>query len=247
MEDSHIANVDIGDGVALFAVFDGHGGKFSLDLTSSVLGSEVAKYVAKNYLKELKKTETFKKKDYKRALEESFVSLDAIMQSPAGKKDIDKLMKQFSPDTHDPNVESMAGATANVLLITKTDIYCANCGDSRSVLSKKGKAKELSIDHKPNLPNEKRRIERAGGYVDDNRVNGMLALSRAFGDFEYKRDKNLKPSEQIVSIIPDITVEKIAADCEFIVCACDGIWDCMDNQQCVTWFSKNLKAKASKK
>lgn len=188
----------------------------------------------------------FKKKDYKRALEESFCSLDAYMQSPAGKKEIDKIIKQFAGDTHDPNMPSMAGATANLILITKTEIYCANCGDSRSVLSKKGKAKELSIDHKPQMPNEKRRIERAGGYVDDNRVNGMLALSRAFGDFEYKGDKSLKQSEQIVSIIPDITVEKITPDCEFIVCACDGIWDCMDNQQCVSWFSKNLKARGKK-
>ena len=89
----------------------------------------------------------------------------------------------------------MAGCTASVLLITKTDIYCANAGDSRSVLSKKGKSKDLSEDHKPDLPNEKARIEKASGYVEDKRVNGMLALSRAIGDFEYKGNANLKPHD----------------------------------------------------
>jgi protein phosphatase 2C family protein 2/3 len=61
------------------------------------------------------------------------------------------------------------------------------------VLSKKGKAKELSYDHKPDLPAEKRRIERANGFVEENRVNGMLALSRALGDFEYKNNPIMKP------------------------------------------------------
>ena len=60
-----------------------------------------------------------------------------------------------------------AGAAASVVLITKTEIYCANAGDCRAVLSKKGKAKDLSIDHKPNTPSEKQRIERANGFVDD--------------------------------------------------------------------------------
>lgn len=60
-------------------------------------------------------------------------------------------------------------------------------------MSKKNKSKDLSVDHKPTLPNEKRRIERANGYVEENRVNGMLALSRALGDFEYKSNSLLKP------------------------------------------------------
>ncbi len=55
--------------------------------------------------------------------------------------------------------------------------------------------KELSIDHKPDTPSEKRRIERANGYVEDGRVNGMLALSRSIGDFEYKGNPMLKPHD----------------------------------------------------
>ena len=76
-------------------------------------------------------------------------------------------------------------------LITDTEIYCANSGDSRSVLSSNGKAIELSVDHKPDLPTEKERIERAGGFVEDNRVKGVLNLSRSLGDLEYKQDRDL--------------------------------------------------------
>ena len=120
---------------------------------------------------------------------------------------------------------TMAGCTATVVLITSQEIYCANAGDSRTVLSKGAKALDLSIDHKPNDPSEQRRIVAAGGTVEDNRVNGMLALSRALGDFEYKKNTLMKPKDQQVTAYPDIKCMPITSDCEFIVLACDGIWD----------------------
>ena len=82
------------------------------------------------------------------------------------------------------------GCTACSVLITPTDLYVANAGDSRAVLAKKVEGKvvgvELSVDHKPDLPEEKGRIEKAGGFVEDNRVKGVLNLSRSLGDLEYK-------------------------------------------------------------
>jgi serine/threonine protein phosphatase PrpC len=81
---------------------------------------------------------------------------------------------------------SYAGCTATVILVTKTEIICANSGDSRTVLARAGRAKDMSEDHKPENPGELARIQRSGGFVEDSRVNGMLALSRALGDFEYK-------------------------------------------------------------
>lgn len=84
------------------------------------------------------------------------------------------------------NIALYTGCTACVALITDSEIYCANSGDSRCVLSREGKAIEMSIDHKPELSTEKARIEKAGGFVEENRVKGILNLSRSLGDLEYK-------------------------------------------------------------
>lgn len=72
------------------------------------------------------------------------------------------------------------------------------------------------------LVGEKARITAAGGFVDFGRVNGNLALSRAIGDFEFKKSAELAPEQQIVTAYPDVTVHEISDDDEFLVVACDG-------------------------
>ena len=69
---------------------------------------------------------------------------------------------------------------------------------------------------------EKARITAAGGFVDFGRVNGNLALSRAIGDFEFKKSAELSPELQIVTAYPDVTVHDLADNDEFLVIACDG-------------------------
>jgi hypothetical protein len=69
---------------------------------------------------------------------------------------------------------------------------------------------------------EKARICAAGGFVDFGRVNGNLALSRAIGDFEFKKSADLPPEQQIVTAYPDVTVHDLSDDDEFVVLACDG-------------------------
>lgn len=73
-----------------------------------------------------------------------------------------------------------------------------------------------------NILGEKTRIIAAGGTVEFGRVNGNLALSRAIGDFEFKRSSWLAPEQQIVTVYPDIIIHDIAKDDEFLVIACDG-------------------------
>lgn len=69
---------------------------------------------------------------------------------------------------------------------------------------------------------EKARITAAGGFVDFGRVNGNLALSRAIGDFEFKKSAELAPEQQIVTAYPDVTIHDITDDDEFLIVACDG-------------------------
>jgi serine/threonine protein phosphatase PrpC len=71
-------------------------------------------------------------------------------------------------------------------------------------MSKGKQAVDLSKDHKPDDIEERRRIYNAGGHVEDSRVNGMLALSRALGDFEYKSNQLLKAKDQAVTAFPEI-------------------------------------------
>jgi protein phosphatase PTC2/3 len=80
----------------------------------------------------------------------------------------------------------------------------------------------LSFDHKPSNEGEKARIVSAGGFVDYGRVNGNLALSRAIGDFEFKRQGELSPEQQIVTALPDIITHELSNEDEFVVMACDG-------------------------
>lgn len=109
---------------------------------------------------------------------------------------------------------------------------------------------------------EKARITAAGGFVDFGRVNGNLALSRAIGDFEFKKSAELAPEQQIVTAYPDVTVHEISDDDEFLVVACDGqyissptsklhsdvdfsigIWDCQSSQAVVEFVRRGIVAK----
>jgi len=93
--------------------------------------------------------------------------------------------------------------------------------------------KPLSFDHKPTNDVERTRISGAGGYVEDGRVNGNLALSRALGDFQYKRNSSLGPEAQMITADPEVTCHEISEEDEFFVLACDGIWDCFSSQEIV--------------
>ncbi len=74
------------------------------------------------------------------------------------------------------------------------------------------------------------------------RVNGSLAVSRALGDFEYKDNSQVGPVQQLVSPEPEVTVlERNAETDEYIVVACDGIWDELTNEDLCAFVSSRLK------
>ncbi|CCD61883.1 Protein phosphatase ppm-1.G [Caenorhabditis elegans] len=137
-----------------------------------------------------------------------------------------------------------SGTTACVCLVGKDKVIVANAGDSRAVLCRNGKAVDLSVDHKPEDEVETNRIHAAGGQIEDGRVNGGLNLSRAFGDHAYKKNQELGLKEQMITALPDVKIEALTPEDEFIVVACDGIWNSMESQQVVD-FVRDLLAKGS--
>jgi len=126
-------------------------------------------------------------------------------------------------------------------------VAVANCGDSRAVVCRKGKAVELSQDHKPELESEETRIRNAGGHVAQmgpcHRVDGWgLNLSRALGDFHYKSRNDLPPEQQKVIAVPEIRILDLTEDDEFLVVGCDGLFELNTSQKVVSMVRQGLSS-----
>jgi protein phosphatase 1G len=259
-EDAHISALSLGDEkkIDVFGVFDGHGGK------------EISKFVSEHFIDELTKNNNLNT-DMTQALKVTFIKVDEIMQTPKSieeikkyarlsKEEDDKQTKNEPPNSQmallsqimgqkDPEANDIfmrTGCTACVRGIDeeKKKLYFANAGDSRVVMCKKGIAEAMSEDHKPELETEKTRIYKADGWISEGRVKGNLNLTRGFGDLEYKQNKNLKPEEQMITANPDIKVIDFSSDIDFVIIGCDGIWDCLKNQEACDFVSKRLKEKS---
>mmetsp|Transcript_24056 Transcript_24056/g.42461 ORF Transcript_24056/g.42461 Transcript_24056/m.42461 type:complete len:347 (+) Transcript_24056:394-1434(+) len=211
MEDEYY----VSDDCSFFGVFDGHG------------GANVSKYARKTLYKRLKK-ELMNEENPGTALSNAFQTIsDAILGSP--KFDLE-------------------GSTAVTVLLERDRLWTANLGDSRAVLCRDGEALDITEDHKPNSATEKARIEALGGNVrwygylgpdrqpvhgmGAYRINGNLAVSRAFGD---------RLETPYVSCKPDITCfeRNFEAD-RFIILASDGLWDVMSSQEAVRFVQQIL-------
>lgn len=224
MEDSHtlVASIPALPNLGFFGVYDGHGGAYTSAYAGNhLLGifterSEFKAYVAMSQ----------SDRDSTEGIELIKIALSATFL------EIDERMLAESDEDRDPRDRS--GCTCIVVVVTPKHLICANAGDSRSCYSKEGKAVPLSFDHKPNDAEEHSRIDRAGGYVSMRRVDGDLAVSRALGDFQYKDRTDLPPEEQKVTAKPDLIVcsRDVVKD-EFLIVACDGIWDVVSNDECV--------------
>jgi protein phosphatase 1G len=241
MEDAHSCELDLEGGASFFGVFDGHG------------GFEVARYCAKHLHKELVAMPEYKAGDYEAALKKAFIAMDTMMATDQGIKELTQIHKSGSPGGSEAAIDDFdvravhpegVGCTAVCALVidrgqTQT-LYVANAGDSRCVLCRDGQAVEMSMDHKPSLDGECKRIIEAGGFVVNGRVNGNLNLTRAIGDQDYKRDASIGPEKQIISGVPDVRTMVLTDKDEFIVLGCDGIWDCVSNQECVEFVRNGL-------
>ncbi|XP_040171526.1 protein phosphatase 1B [Anopheles arabiensis] len=216
MEDAYHAKTGLGDSLDdwnYFAVFDGHA------------GDNVAKHCAANLLQRIITTTEFGNNDITKGIHTGFLQLDESMRAiPELASGLDK-----------------SGTTAVCAFISGQHLYIANCGDSRAVLCQNAQPIFTTQDHKPILPGEKERIQNAGGSVMVQRVNGSLAVSRALGDYDYKKVANLGQCEQLVSPEPEIFCRDREPADEFLVLACDGVWDVMSNEELCQFVHNRLE------
>ncbi|VEU34000.1 unnamed protein product [Pseudo-nitzschia multistriata] len=262
MEDAHMVHTSIpvqgrseplGSGHALFGVMDGHGGDFTSD------------YAAKNFLRlfsvspRLRKYADMSASDQssvpgieclRPALTETFGRLDAEIRKQQNLRNEQRFLgqqqqqqqKEAAPlsSGHSRVRYERSGSTCCVVLVTPSHILCANAGDSRAILRRAGRVLPLSFDHKPNNAPELERIHNAGGFVRCKRVDGDLAVSRGLGDFTYKGNEMLPVDQQKVIPNPEFVCYPRSKNDEFMVLACDGIWDVANNEQCGSFVQSLL-------
>jgi len=231
MEDAHTAVIGIPDQkdtVSWFAVFDGHAGsRVSAHCSNHLLDCIRA---CDDFTNSIQQEHTLSQEELmagiKKGILRGFLELD------------EKLRK--IPEV--ASGEDKSGTTAVCALITEKYLVIANCGDSRGVCCVNGKPALVTLDHKPSNDPERERIQNAGGSVMIQRVNGSLAVSRALGDFEYKNVEGKGPTEQLVSPEPEFFIKPILPEQdEFLVLACDGVWDVMSNEDICNFVSARLK------
>ncbi|XP_037322481.1 protein phosphatase, Mg2+/Mn2+ dependent, 1Na (putative) [Pungitius pungitius] len=219
MEDAHTCMPQLREELtdwAYYAVFDGHA------------GSGVAQYCSRNLLDYILATGGVKATEapeqVKEGIREGFLGIDRHMHTLARHDDWDH-----------------SGSTAAAIIMSPRYIYFINCGDSRTLLCHGGKVVFYTEDHKPFNPREKERIQNAGGSVTLQRVNGSLAVSRALGDFDFKEVDWRPQTEQLVSPEPEVyELERTPGD-EFLILACDGVWDAIGNEELCAFVRSRLQ------
>ncbi|CAJ1927307.1 unnamed protein product [Sphenostylis stenocarpa] len=198
-------------GYDFFAVYDGHGGTLVANACRDRLHLLLADELRESAEKGL---------DWCEVMCSCFMKMDKEI-GVGGEGD----------EAHDDGGGNTMGSTAAVVVVGKEEIVVANCGDSRAVLCRGGVAVPLSRDHKPDRPDERERIEAAGGRVinwNGSRVLGVLATSRSIGKISHDAgDHCMKP---FVISQPETQVYARTESDEFVVVASDGLWDVVSNK-----------------
>ncbi|KAH9625822.1 hypothetical protein KSS87_020476 [Heliosperma pusillum] len=226
MEDEHIMIDDLAMHMgslfrcpqpsAFYGVFDGHG------------GPEAAAYVRENVMRiffkdagfpESSELDDFFLGGVEKCFSKAFLLADLALADQC-------------------TISSSSGTTALTALVLGRLLLVANAGDCRAVLCRRGDAIEMSEDHRPTTPSEKRRVEEMGGYVEDGYLNGVLSVSRALGDWDMKL-----PNGTASTLIAEPEVRQIilTEEDEFLIIGCDGIWDVMSSQQAVRVVRRGLR------
>ena len=166
-----------------------------------------------------------------------------------------------------PVLDASSGCTATTVLVNPDKVIVANVGDSRAVMSRSTGSVDLSVEHRvygkgDAVESETKRIEASGGWVEDGRVCGILAVSRAFGDADFKGaglenmlvkgiedgfwTQEFAGSKHFISdpVIsePDVLEMSITTETdEFVIIASDGLWDVVSSEEGCKFVKSDLK------
>ncbi|KAE9609985.1 hypothetical protein Lal_00006559 [Lupinus albus] len=226
MEDEHIQIDDLASHLgfvfqgpipsAFYAVFDGHGGH---DAAAFVKRNAMRLFFEDANMLQSYDTDAFFLKKLEESHRRAFLRADLAL---AGER----------------SVNSSCGTTAITALVLGRHLMVANAGDCRAVLCRRGKAVEMSQDHRPSYLPEQRRVEELGGFVDDGYLNGYLSVTRALGDWDLKFP--LGDASPLIAD-PDVQMVTLTEEDEFLIIGCDGIWDVMSSQYAVSLARRRLR------
>lgn len=210
------------DLIAFFGLYDGHG------------GPEVAEYLAQNLHENVfcHLGKPMYEPESARSLQSPDLTLTDAVRTAYAATD-EEIFKRQLP----------SGSTAVSVVIRGTTALVSSVGDSQVVLSTNGQAKDMCIAHTPELSSERDRILAAKGQISKGRIYGMLGVSRAFGDIDFKTGRGEFKSRfngDLVSATPDVVVHEIKGQDEFMVLGCDGLYDVMDPQDVVNFVRAKL-------
>ena len=211
-----------------FAIYDGHGGKGC----ATFLKENLHQFISEFSFLGMK------------------IGIDMTEEKFLTKKAVNELGKIIDP----------SGSCGIMLMIQGKKCIIANIGDSRLIIFKNKEVTFTTTDHKPDSIIEKARIELSGGklykiqtlipiYQNGSRVNapwrvnpGQLSVSRTFGDIQAK-DEKFGGNKTAIIALPDITEIELDNNYDFIVMACDGIFDVLKNEELLECIKIVIKEK----
>ncbi|CBZ55056.1 hypothetical protein NCLIV_054810 [Neospora caninum Liverpool] len=227
----------------LFAVLDGHGGRQAAAFVKEALPSELASQLLLLQQEKARKASGAEDSSTASIPLDTSDGEDGSMGDSATGWLTDRDMKQVIYGacrkvdariaTEIPSCRD--GCTAVVALFHGQQVYIAGLGDSAAYLARRKDRNLHSIPltevHRHWVIEEKERIARMGGTIENGRVNGSLEVTRSFGDISLKRYG--------VSCVP--TVKKFTLEPaldEFVLMGCDGFWNCWTASEAVSLASE---------
>lgn len=233
MEDVHtyVANFAEKLDWGYFAIFDGHAGQQTArwcgNNLHNLLEQEVQRHEAE-YLKHAASPQAATPADLydmRQLLCDVFIKADKILvDEGTGSAGSTAVVAVLRWETEHPDTAHSR---------RKRMLYTSNVGDSRLVLCRGGKLHRLLYDHKALDPSEVRRIREAGGLIVRNRVNGVFAITRSLGDSYIK---------SLVTGHPFTTATEVLPEDEFLILACDGVWDVITDQKACDYVRRIFEA-----